>query len=219
MNLVEKLSAIQVELNAPKNQYNSFGKYNYRSCEDILEGLKPLLKKYKVALTITDKVELVSSAYAGNVENRYYIVATATLYDCESEQVISNSAYAREEQEKKGMDSAQVSGATSSYARKYALNGLFCIDDNKDPDTDSYKVESDNKANFQKKKAVEAETPKPSVSDVLPISQDNLALLSKQDEKVIKFIYSKFNVDNLNQLTDDEAIGIINGMKKKGTLK
>lgn len=122
-----KLMNIQQELKAPKGQYNSFGKYAYRSCEDILEAVKPLLKKEKVVLTISDELQYIG--------NRYYIKATATLIDTESEANISNSAYAREEETKKGMDGSQITGASSSYARKYALNGLFGIDDNKDSDT------------------------------------------------------------------------------------
>lgn len=122
-----KLMNIQQELKAPKWQYNSFGKYAYRSCEDILEAVKPLLKKEKVVLTISDELQYIG--------NRYYIKATATLIDTESEATISNSAYAREEETKKGMDGSQITGASSSYARKYALNGLFGIDDNKDSDT------------------------------------------------------------------------------------
>lgn len=122
-----KLMNIQQELKAPKGQYNAFGKYAYRSCEDILEAVKPLLKKEKVVLTISDELQYIG--------NRYYIKATATLIDTESEATISNSAYAREEETKKGMDGSQITGASSSYARKYALNGLFGIDDNKDSDT------------------------------------------------------------------------------------
>ena len=122
-----KLMNIQQELKAPKGQYNDFGKYAYRSCEDILEAVKPLLKKEKVVLTISDELQYIG--------NRYYIKATATLIDTESEAIISNSAYAREEETKKGMDGSQITGASSSYARKYALNGLFGIDDNKDSDT------------------------------------------------------------------------------------
>ena len=122
-----KLMNIQQELKAPKGQYNNFGKYAYRSCEDILEAVKPLLKKEKVVLTISDELQYIG--------NRYYIKATATLIDTESEAIISNSAYAREEETKKGMDGSQITGASSSYARKYALNGLFGIDDNKDSDT------------------------------------------------------------------------------------
>lgn len=127
MTIYEKLSAIQVKLNAPKKQYNSYGRYNYRSCEDILEGLKPHLEETKTAVTVNDEVVLIGE--------RYYIKATATLHDCESDKSVSNTAYAREELTKKGMDASQITGSTSSYARKYALNGLFCIDDVKDADT------------------------------------------------------------------------------------
>lgn len=125
MTFQQKIVAVQSELKAPKGQYNSFGKYNYRSCEDILEGVKPLLNKYGLYLTIDDAVQLIG--------DRYYIKATATLSD--GDNCISTSAYARESLDKKGMDSSQVTGATSSYARKYALNGLLCIDDTKDADT------------------------------------------------------------------------------------
>lgn len=130
-----KLMNIQQELKAPKGQYNSFGKYAYRSCEDILEAVKPLLKKEKVVLTISDELQYIG--------NRYYIKATATLIDTESEATISNSAYAREEETKKGMDGSQITGASSSYARKYALNGLFGIDDNKDSDTTNIQSKED----------------------------------------------------------------------------
>ena len=126
MKLLEKLLAIQIELKAPKNQYNSFGKYKYRNCEDILEAVKPLCLKNKAVLTVSDEVE--------NIQERYYIKATATLHDTESEEKISVTARAREEEDKKGMDGSQVTGASSSYARKYALNGLFAIDDTKDSD-------------------------------------------------------------------------------------
>lgn len=136
MNIYQKLNKIQTELKAPKSQYNSFGKYKYRNCEDILEALKPLLKETQTALTITDQIVMIG--------DRFYIEATATLYDCESEQgmSISNKALAREEATKKGMDGSQVTGASSSYARKYALNGLFAIDDTKDADSDETPKES-----------------------------------------------------------------------------
>jgi len=120
------LSSIQQELNAPKNQYNSFGKYKYRSLEDIFEGLKPLIKKYKCSVTVSDELVVIGE--------RYYIKATASLYDETNKLVAFNTGYAREEENKKGMDSSQVTGATSSYARKYAMNGLFAIDDVKDAD-------------------------------------------------------------------------------------
>lgn len=127
MNIFEKLSSIQAELKAPKNQKNTFGGYNYRSCEDILEAVKPICKKHNTALILADEIVLIGA--------RYYVKATATLYDTEkADGVISATAYAREEEAKKGMDGSQVTGASSSYARKYALNGLFNIDDTKDSD-------------------------------------------------------------------------------------
>lgn len=140
MNIYEKLSAIQSELKAPKGQYNSFGKYKYRSCEDILEALKPILAKYKCVLTMEDAIVPIAGAGDGAV--RFYVRAEAKLTDCENEDNNSNSvygcAYAREDDSIKGMHESQVTGATSSYARKYALNGLFLIDDTKDADTDEF---------------------------------------------------------------------------------
>lgn len=139
ISIFSKLLSIQNELKAPKNQYNKFGKYNYRSCEDILEAIKPLCLKYGVVLLIDDYVEQVGE--------RFYIKAKASIIDIETEQEVYACAYARESENKKGMDSAQVTGATSSYARKYALNGLFCIDDTKDVDTHEYqeKKQANNK--------------------------------------------------------------------------
>ena len=125
MTIFEKISDIQMRLKAPKSQYNSFGKYNYRNCEDILEAVKPLLNEHKLYINISDTVE--------HVGDRYYIKATVTVSDGENN--IVSQAYAREEESKKGMDGSQVTGASSSYARKYALNGMFAIDDTKDSDT------------------------------------------------------------------------------------
>ncbi len=122
-----KLSAIQAALKAPKSQYNEFGKYKYRKAEDILESVKPLLAKNGCTLTCTDELILVGS--------RYYIKATATITSIEDGSSVYTTAFAREEEEKKGMDGSQVTGASSSYARKYALNGLLCIDDTADSDT------------------------------------------------------------------------------------
>lgn len=126
LNVWQKLNRVQVELKAPKNQYNNFGKYKYRSCEDILEGLKTLLEKYNVAILLSDSVEQVGG--------RYYLVAEAEFVDCETGNSIKKYGRAREEEAKKGMDSSQITGSASSYARKYALNGLFAIDDTKDSD-------------------------------------------------------------------------------------
>jgi hypothetical protein len=128
MNIYEKLMAIQGRLRAPKNQYNDFGKYHYRSLEDITEAVKPLLSQVKATLTVSDEPVAIG--------DRVYLKSTATLTDAEdTAQTITNIAYARESATKKGMDESQITGATSSYARKYCLNGLFCIDDNKDADS------------------------------------------------------------------------------------
>lgn len=123
---MKELQVIQSQLKAPKNQRNSFGGYDYRSCEDILEAVKPLLCELHCTLTLSDELVALGS--------RFYVKATAEIRS-ESGEVETTTAYAREEETKKGMDAAQITGSASSYARKYALNGLFCIDDNKDPDT------------------------------------------------------------------------------------
>ena len=141
------LQAIQSELIAPKGQYNSFGKYNYRSAEDILEALKPILKKHNAAITLSDEIVYI--------EGRYYVEASVTLY-AEGE-AIGAKASAREEEAKKGMDGSQITGTASSYARKYALNGLFAIDDNKDPDTDEY--QNQNSQSGQKSSSKPSNTP------------------------------------------------------------
>lgn len=150
-NLVLKLSEIQKNLKAPKNQRNNFGGYNYRSCEDILEAVKPLLNG--LILTISDDIV--------EVGGRVYVKATARISD--GENIIENSAFAREAEVRKGMDDSQVTGATSSYARKYALNGLLCIDDTKDadatnthdkdfkPQQKAAQTKAENKANFEER--------------------------------------------------------------------
>lgn len=125
LTFIQRVAAVQGALRAPKGQWNGFGKYAYRSCEDILEAVKPLLTRHGLVLTIGDEVEQTG--------DRIYIRATATLTD--GERSLSNSALAREPLDKKGMDASQVTGMASSYARKYALNGLLCIDDAKDADT------------------------------------------------------------------------------------
>ena len=141
--ILEKLNIIQSKLKAPKGQYNKFGNYTYRSCEDILEALKPLLAQTKTVLTIKDDIEFIG--------DRYYLRAICTLHDAESGEKIENTAYARETDTKKGMDAAQITGSVSSYARKYALNGLFAIDDTKDSDTnENYKQTQKNQSNAQR---------------------------------------------------------------------
>lgn len=125
---MEKLIKIQSELKAPKSNYNGFGKFHYRSCEDILEAVKPLLAKEKCTLTLSDDIVAIA--------DKVYVRATATISDGKEQYI--TSAYARESENKKGMDESQMTGTASSYARKYALNGLFLIDDTKDADTDEF---------------------------------------------------------------------------------
>lgn len=173
--MVDKLMRIQAKLKAPKGQRNTFGNYNYRSCEDILEAVKPLLAEEGCTLTLSDEIELIG--------DRYYIKATATLKSDKEE--IQVSAYAREEQAKKGMDSAQVTGATSSYARKYALNGLFCIDDNKDPDTDEYTK--------QKKKAQESAKAEEKIT--AEMEKNAIELASDREVKTFMDMCEKLDVD------------------------
>ncbi len=169
MNVYESLANVQQSLKATKDQFNKFGGYNYRSCESILESVKPLLAKEHLALTLTDEMVQVGE--------RIYVKATATVFptDCnggvtitgdkiesKTGQFISVDAYAREEESKKGMDSSQVTGAASSYARKYALNGLFCIDDNKDSDATNTHGKDESPPKQDKPKAApKAENPKP----------------------------------------------------------
>ena len=127
MGIQEKLMNIQHELKCNKSQYNSFGKYSYRSCEDILEAVKPLLYKHKATLVINDDIVLIG--------DRFYIKATSKITDIDTGEYIESTAFAREDESQKGMSSAQVTGSVSSYARKYSLNSLFAIDDNKDADS------------------------------------------------------------------------------------
>lgn len=139
---MNRLFTIQQELKAPKNQKNNFGGYNYRSCEDILEAVKPLLKKQGLGLFIRDEII--------NIGNRYYVKANAAVYDDTGKCLADVSAYAREEETKKGMDASQITGSTSSYARKYALNGLFAIDDTKDADaTNTHEKKPDVKPDIE----------------------------------------------------------------------
>ena len=157
LGIHEKLMRIQTELKAPKDQYNDFGKYKYRSAESILEAVKPLLKAYGVSVTLSDTV--------CEVVGRVYVKSTATLTDSLTGANVAVTAYAREEQSKKGYDEAQLTGACSSYARKYALNGLFLIDDTKDVDTNEYQAQGQQaqaKPKTAKPAPKKAEVPAPS---------------------------------------------------------
>lgn len=183
MDLKNKLLAIQQELKAPKGRNNHFGGYNYRSTEDIFTALKPLLKKYKVILTITDTMELIGE--------RYYVKATVCLEDVESETGISVSAYARETLERKKSDDSQLTGAASSYARKYALNGLFLIDDSADPDTyedDPEELDRQEAEELQQEEEEEAPAPvrKPrqKKSDVAKVDKGTGAIVGATPEEM-----------------------------------
>lgn len=178
--LHKKLWTIQQTLNAPKGQYNKFGGYSYRSAEDILEAVKPLLQN--VTLMVSDEIVLIG--------DRYYVKATATLSD--GEDSISANAFAREEKEQKGMTAGQLTGATSSYARKYALNGLFCIDDAKDLDTDAYAKQTGQQPRQQKnppKQQPQQQKAPPNPDEVLARFCD--AAAKAQDANKLREIFGK----------------------------
>ena len=189
------LTDIQNELKAPKKRTNSFGGYKYRSCEDILEAVKPLLKKYDVTLTISDTIE--------EIGGRVYVKATAELRNGENIGGYSVTAYAREAELKKGMDDSQITGAASSYARKYCLSGLFLLDDSKDADTDEYADEAENKrmiAEIGERK----------------IGKERAAALEEQlknaGEKGIKYLNAllvRLNIESLAGLTEEQHAAII----------
>lgn len=196
MNIYEKLLKVQVELKAPKGQYNSFGKYKYRSCEDILEALKPVLDKLKLTLFIKDDVI--------EVNTRNYVKATIILVNTEKpDEIIETSALAREEETKKGMDGSQITGASSSYARKYALNGMFMIDDTKDSDS------TNTHGKDEAKKTTETEFKK--AIDMI----NSLANTEEKSEKVFDMI-EKFNKNSLLDCTIEELKKVYSELKKIG---
>lgn len=186
--MIKKLQKIQSEIKAPKGQTNKFGNYKYRSCEDILEAVKPLLAEQELAILISDEIILVGE--------RYYIKATATLTDGKGE--ISVTALAREEENKKGMDASQLTGSTSSYARKYALNGLLAIDDTKDSDS----TNTHNKT--KKKKMIQ--------TDQLNIMTDLLAAIDDKDleNKMLK----GYKVKAIEELDFVEASGAVKRLQE-----
>ena len=204
MNIYEKLETIQIKLKAPKNQKNNFGNYNYRSCEDILEALKPLLKETKTTLIISDEIILIG--------NRYYVKATANLFDAENEnQKICNSAYARECENKKGMDESQVTGACSSYARKYALNGLFAIDDTNDMDA----LNDGNK--FNKSKVEKTNIYTNTMQNTKKLVTEHIVDLfnkwvetNKIDKAIVEQILSKYGFKSINEVDIDNYKKIVN---------
>ena len=193
MNVYEKLIAIQSELKAPKSQYNNFGKYAYRNCEDILEALKPILKEHKSTIYISDEIVTVLE--------RFYVKATVTFIDAETGEKITNTAYAREEEDKKGMDGSQVTGSSSSYARKYALNGMFAIDDTKDSDFTNTTIKGDNTglSEAQIKRLL-------AIASKVNISADD----------VKKVVAKTFGVQDLRKMNKQQYDEICSRLEKKG---
>ena len=204
-----RLSKLQEELKAPKNMYNSFGKYSYRNAEGILEAVKPLLVKYGMVLNVSDGVELIGE--------RYYIRAIATVTDTDTLDSISSTAYARESLDKKGMDDSQITGTASSYARKYALNGLFLLDDTKDADTDEYHNQT--KGKYQKsdekeEKAFNEQAQKElSEKATEPQKKAINAICAKHNINVDKLC--EFNGFTVAEMTKGQASNLIMSLKKK----
>lgn len=216
MKLHEKLLAIQTKLKAPKGQYNSFGKYSYRSAEDILEAVKPLNAEQGVLLTITDEIK--------EIGGRVYVVATATVSD--GTDTLQVSAFAREPENKKGMDESQITGATSSYARKYALNGLYAIDDNKDADTDEHKQQQDNapkkqpaqKQQQKQQQQQEKGFTEQELHELVEKYVRNIEALGVDRAKLIEFVCNKHSVGNLFDLKPNILVGELKAiyLNKKG---
>lgn len=178
---MKRLIEIQQKLKAPKEQTNSFGGYKYRNCEDILEAVKPLLAEQKLLILLNDEITFI--------EGRFYVKATATLFDEEGKEITHTSAYAREEESKPKMDGSQVTGSSSSYARKYALNGLFAIDDTKDSDTT-------NTHGKEKKKETTQKEPERELS--LEVAIEGLRTIT-EPSKI--FDYFKQTVDRVSDKT------------------
>ncbi|MDP4147041.1 MAG: ERF family protein [Bacillota bacterium] len=203
MNVYEKLMNVQSELKAPKSQYNKFGDFYYRGCEDILEGVKPLLNKYKATLIINDEIVLIN--------DRFYIKATATFIDVEKGEKLESTAFAREALSKPKMDDSQVTGSTSSYARKYALNALFCIDDTKDADSNDNTGKDnkqDNKPNNKPSENKAGITNK-EMSELIAIANKAGFNIAKVKTTALK----KYNVTDLLNLTKAQYEEMCNGFE------
>lgn len=203
MTVYKKLIEVQQELKAPKNQRNTFGNYNYRSAEDILEALKPILAEHEATVFISDKVVVKENSWA-------YIEATATFVDIETGESISTTAFAREAENKKGMDPSQITGSASSYARKYALNGLLLIDDNKDADTDEHH-----------KQTAGAKTKAFSKDDVTALRLDLVKLATatgKDVNELENWVTQRIGVDNfeaINQSSYAKANALVKQLMVK----
>lgn len=203
--IYEKLVAIQNKLKAPKSQYNSFSKFKYRSLENILEAVKPHLKEQNVVLIIQDQIKEVGS--------RYYVEATATLIDADSpNEIVSVTASAREEETKKGMDGSQITGTASSYARKYACNGLFAIDDTKDADTDEFKKSTETK----EEKAEREYTEKEDAHLSEKITEKDLGILRNAlQPHQLDWVLTTCQVESLADLTNRQYGEIMRALSQK----
>ena len=201
MNIYEKLLKTQVELKAPKGQYNNFGKYKYRSCEDILEALKPVLNNNKLALFISDSVKTENG--------RNYIQAKVTLVNIENaEEQIEVTALAREEETKKGMDGSQITGASSSYARKYALNGLFAIDDTKDSDGTNTNEKEENKKTTKKKELSDDEKKQKAIKMITES-------IKEEDDVFLEAIFKEYGRNHLGECTTEELKDIYKRLRER----
>ena len=196
--IYEKLLTVQNELKAPKDKRNNFGGYNYRSCEGILEAVKPLLQEQGLMLTIKDEVV--------NIGDRYYVRATVLLDDISSNGEIAITALAREEEAKKGMDASQITGTASSYARKYALNGLFLIDDTKDADTDEFHRTTQENGQKTNVATQPNQPPAKKIALTQKIVDEKLKFILEQtDKETVKNIY--LNLSKMYEINKDTALG------------
>ena len=196
--IYEKLLAVQNELKAPKDKRNNFGGYNFRSCEGILEAVKPLLQEQGLMLTIKDEVV--------NIGDRYYVRATVLLDDISSNGEIAITALAREEEAKKGMDASQITGTASSYARKYALNGLFLIDDTKDADTDEFHRTTQENGQKTNVATQPNQPPAKKIALTQKIVDEKLKFILEQtDTETVKNIY--LNLSKMYEINKDTALG------------
>lgn len=219
MGIYNKLATIQRELIAPKGQFNAFGKYSYRSCEDILKALKPLCDQNQSMIFITNDLE--------SIGDRNYVKAIVTFVDLETGETITSSAHAREEEDKKGMDGSQITGASSSYARKYALAGLFCIDNEKDSDATNEGSKEDKQRNTQTSKAKaqnEANSkPQGTSENVDPVAEAELkskvlAYVNRHNmskEKIEK-LCKAYGIESLANMTADHCKHYIALLEKNG---
>ena len=196
--IYEKLLAVQNELKAPKDKRNDYGGFNYRSCEGILEAVKPLLQEQELMLTIKDEVV--------NIGDRYYVRATVLLDDISSNGEIAITALAREEEAKKGMDASQITGTASSYARKYALNGLFLIDDTKDADTDEFHRTTQENGQKTNVATQPNQPPAKKIALTQKIVDEKLKFILEQtDTETVKNIW--LNLSKMYEINKDTALG------------